>query len=166
MRNRSAAAAVVVAAWALLGTVWAGPAGAYPAGTSASVSVSASCVEAGGTLGVFGEGFAPNAEVRLSLESDAVLLGFAQADASGALSASVTVPGGVSAGQHTLRADSATDSAFAAVQVGCGTAGGGGGGGLSETGVAVAGFGALAVALLAGGALLLLVGRRRVRHAG
>jgi hypothetical protein len=163
-------AAAAAALAALTGVGWAQPAHAYPAGVGASVSLSTTCVDAGATLDVFGQDFAPNAAVRLTLGSDAaVLLGFAQADSTGALAVSVTVPADVAAGTHTLQVDSATDTAFATVQVGCGGAGGGaaaGGGGLSQTGVAVVGTVALGIALLTGGLLMVLAGRRHKTPAG
>ncbi|WP_297907695.1 alpha-L-fucosidase [uncultured Actinomyces sp.] len=78
-----------------------------------AVTVEPSSVEAGKTVAVTGTGFAPESAVTLTLHSEPVEVGTATTDASGAFTATVTVPATTEAGAHTLVASTATPLAEA-----------------------------------------------------
>jgi hypothetical protein len=160
-------AVVAMVALVAAAFTFAGPAGAAPYGGGASIALSASTVAEGGHVTISGTGFEATRTVTLTLHTVTVSLGTAQTDASGAFSTTVTLPSGVT-GSHTITAaDAAGNSASATITItapGRGTSGGGSGGsggGVSATGVAVIGLSAVGFALLVGGALMLLAGRRR-----
>lgn len=138
-------------------------ASAYPTGTAATIGVSNSTPPVGGTDTVFGAHYQPGETVSLSLHSAVYSLGSATADGSGAFSTTVTLPAGVS-GSHTIVGTGLTSGETASVQINIGgtsSSGSGSGSGLSSTGVAVIGIGAVGLALLVGGGLLLMAGKRR-----
>ncbi|MGI8678590.1 MAG: hypothetical protein ACR2LX_07890 [Jatrophihabitans sp.] len=145
-------------------------AGAYPPGTSPTLSLNKSIAVEGSQVVVTGANYAANERVTLTLHSAVSTLGTAQTDASGSFRTTVTLTAGV-VGQHTITGDGATgDTASASILItaagsggGSGTGGGssGGGGGLSSTGVAVISLGTLGLVLLLGGGMMLLAGRRR-----
>ncbi|MET9882037.1 hypothetical protein ABZZ20_02565 [Streptomyces sp. NPDC006430] len=68
-----------------------------------SLTLSATTVTAGGTLDFRATGFAPQRRVTSSLDSDRIVLGRHQSDASGAAQATVTIPTRVRPGWHTFR---------------------------------------------------------------
>ena len=78
-----------------------------------ALTVEPSTVEAGKTIAVTGTGFAPESAVTLTLHSEPVEVGTATTDASGAFTATVTVPATTEAGAHTLVASTATPLAEA-----------------------------------------------------
>ena len=140
----------------------------------ASIALSASSVVAGDTVTVTGRGFGEGERVELTLFSDPVFLGSADADSDGRFTATVRIPLTTPAGEHTVRAAGSTSGALAekaltvqAAPVGPGApdagapGAGGPGGSLSQTGSGAlfAGLGALAL-LIAGGAVFLLRRRR------
>jgi hypothetical protein len=59
---------------------------------------------AGGSLTVSGDGFAPVTEIRITMESDPVLLAITTADANGSFSVVVTIPTDAPVGSHTIKA--------------------------------------------------------------
>ncbi|PII82206.1 hypothetical protein BMH31_08620 [Leucobacter sp. OLIS6] len=59
-------------------------------------------VEAGGSVGIAGSGFAPDEQLALELHSAPVAIGTATADEHGAFSQRVTVPADAPAGAHTI----------------------------------------------------------------
>ena len=140
----------------------------------ASIALSASSVVAGDTVTVTGRGFGEGERVEMTLFSDPVFLGSADADSDGRFTATVRIPLTTPAGEHTVRAAGSTSGALAekaltvqAVPAGPGApdagapGAGGPGGSLSQTGSGAlfAGLGALAL-LIAGGAVFLLRRRR------
>ncbi|MFC1437429.1 hypothetical protein ABUW04_04100 [Streptacidiphilus sp. N1-10] len=58
----------------------------------------------GSPVSFSGGGFAPGAEVKLSVRSNEIALGTVAADASGSIETTVTLPGGLADGWHTLYA--------------------------------------------------------------
>ena len=78
-----------------------------------AVTVEPETVEAGKTVAVTGTGFAPDSAVTLTLHSEPVEVGTATTDASGAFTATVTVPATTEAGAHTLVASTAAPLAEA-----------------------------------------------------
>jgi hypothetical protein len=70
--------------------------------SGATISVSQSTVTAGGQVGVTGTGFAPHADVSLTLESRPVHIGRAHANRNGKFKANVTIPSQTPAGVHDI----------------------------------------------------------------
>ncbi len=148
----------------LIATVsFATSASAAPYTSQPTLSVSTQTPAVGASLTVSGAGFAAGENVSLTLHTVVYNLGTATTDGSGSFTTTVTLPAGVS-GTHTIVALGLGSgrSASITLTIGSGTAGGGGSnGGLPNTGAAVMGVGGLGLALLIGGGLMLLVGRRR-----
>ena len=67
------------------------------------VAVSDTTPEPGDTITVQGSGFDPGSEVKITIESDPVLLATATASTSGSFSADITLPASFT-GTHTLKA--------------------------------------------------------------
>lgn len=123
----------------------------------------------GDPVEVRGAGFAPGTSVDITIESDPIHIATVRADATGAFITMITIPAGLPAGSHTLKAtgpDPAGGMRVLSMRVTIHTRSAGsvgsGGGSLPLTGsdvlpVALVGVGAVAV----GGATLLL----RRRHA-
>ncbi|WP_424936848.1 MULTISPECIES: fibronectin type III domain-containing protein [Bacteria] len=147
----------------------------------ASIALGASEVTAGGTVTVTGADFAAGERVAFELHSEPVSLGSATADATGALTATLTVPATTAAGEHELvaiRADGTTVTAALTVAAAPetpkpetpkpGNPGTPGGNGTGGTGSLPA-TGADSLPYLGAGALLLIAGavlvavRRRLR---
>jgi LPXTG-motif cell wall-anchored protein len=61
-------------------------------------------VRQGDQISISGAGFAPGAEVTVTIESDPVVLGTATADGSGTFSGSFEIPDGFDLGSHTVKA--------------------------------------------------------------
>ena len=78
-------------------------------GPSGNLTVSNATPSAGGEITVSGEGFAPASPVQITIASSPQLLATVESDASGAFSATVTIPASLS-GQHTISA-TGTDAA-------------------------------------------------------
>ena len=158
-RSRPIAAALSSVVALIIATLtFAATANASPYTNAATVSVSNQNPSAGGSLGVTCAGLTGGEQVGISLDAQTGL-GSGTADASGSFNTTVTLPQGVT-GQNTIAcAGAAGETASLTITIGAATTGGGGG--LSNTGVAVVGIGSLGVILLVGGALLLMVGKRR-----
>lgn len=77
--------------------------------TTGTLTASPSTVAQGGSVTVSGSGFAPNASVSLTLFSDPVALGTLTANASGAISGSVTIPANAATGAHRIEAKGANN---------------------------------------------------------
>jgi len=155
--KRPIAALIAVLGMLVAAVAFSGPASAYPPGTAASLSLSASV--ACTSVGVNGTGFAPGS-VGLSLDGQSV--GSATAGSNGNFSTTVTLAAAGTDGADTIAATEGTVTAIANITISCGGGGGGtGGGGLATTGVAVIGIGALGALLLAGGGVMLMAGKRR-----
>jgi hypothetical protein len=145
---------------------------AAPYTPAPAVSVSTSAPVAGGGLTVSGSGFGADDTVNLVLHTKAYSLGSATTDAAGAFSKTVQLPAGVT-GSHTIVITDPTTGQTSSMAItiesssssggasGGASGGSSGGGGLSNTGVAVLGIGGLGAALLLGGGVMLLAGRRR-----
>lgn len=112
-----------------------------------------------------GRGFAPGESIVITLHSAPVRLATAVADGAGGFRVSVLVPVDASPGQHTIVAAGAGSGLSASAPLRVIAAGAGAGGGLPGTGgavpVAIAALGA--VLLAAGGTLVLILRRRRLR---
>lgn len=144
--------------------VFAAASDAAPYISQPTLSVSTQNPTEGASLGVSGAGYGANEQVNLTLQSATYNLGSAMTDGSGSFSTTVTLPAGVT-GTHTIVGVGATYADVASVGIvisaATGGGGGGGGGGLPNTGAAVMGLGGVGVALLLGGGLMLLAGKRR-----
>ena len=158
-RSRPIAAALSSVVALIIATLtFAATANAAPYTNAATVSVSNQNPSEGGSLGVTCAGFTGGEQIGVTLDAQTDL-GSGTADASGSFNTTVTLPQGVT-GQHTIVCAGALgETASLTITIGAATTGGGGG--LSNTGVAVVGIGSLGVILLVGGALLLMVGKRR-----
>ena len=155
--RRFTAALVGLVALILGAAAFSGSALAAPYVNAATVSVSNQNPSEGGSLGVTCAGFTGGEQIGVTLDAQTDLAS-GTANASGSFSTTVTLPQGVT-GQHTIVcAGAAGETASLTITIGAVTTGGGG---LSNTGVAVVGIGSLGVILLVGGALLLMVGKRR-----
>ena len=159
------------------------------AAVEASIAASSGSAVQGGTVTVTGSGFAPGETVALELHSDVVALGETTADATGAVSAVVTVPASAPVGAHhivaigrTSQRTASTALAVTAAEASGGGAGDGATGGspaggaaapvgssgaapseLAATGGAFAGGGVLLAAAGAIAAGAALIARRRSR---
>lgn len=170
--------AAVAGAIALLLTglfLLAGPAGAYPAGVSATISISTTTPRAGATITISGAAFKPRERISIEFHSVGYDLGSTYATGAGTFTTVVTIPKNAS-GMHDIVATGVTsgESAILTLDVqgpgssrnaGYSAASVSGSGtdseGLSNTGVAVIGIGAVGVVLFVGGSLLLVAGKRR-----
>lgn len=81
-----------------------------PNDTTGTLNASPATVAQGGTVTVSGSGFAPNASVALTLFSDPISLGTLTANASGAISGTVTIPATAPTGAHRLEAKGANNA--------------------------------------------------------
>lgn len=118
-------------------------------------------VSAGDVIEVSGSGYAPGGSVDITIESDPILLKTIRTDAAGAFVTTVTIPAGIPAGVHTLKATGPDPAGgLRVLSMSVTVTGESGGGVIPRTGgdiAALAGIGA--AALLAGGGVL--VARRR-----
>lgn len=110
---------------------------------------------------------AANRTYKIVIHSTPQTLGFITTDASGNGAGTFLVPAGFS-GSHSIQViDTVTGATVGSVPVDVPASGGatpisgGSSGGLPNTGAAILGVGVLALAFLAGGGLLLMVGRKR-----
>lgn len=131
--------------------------------------------EVGQTITVSGTGFAPGASVDITLEPGAVKLGSTTADATGAISALVTIPASISPGDYRLKASGAAlgggltiiETSIVIHEAGGGSANtpsstaGSPGETLPRTGSDIVRLSVLGLLVLAGGAAL-LVARGRI----
>lgn len=177
VRLRSKAAATIIGVLALFGLSFALSAGAsaepssspYPPSNACAVSVSDQSVQAGQTVNVQGSGFPANTSVSLSVHSATTSLGSVTTGSDGSFATTVTMPASL-VGSHELVASSAsttcsfsfgTDPAdqhrppAANNPPHNGTT--------ASTGFEAISASVIALTLLAGGAALLLIGRRRNR---
>ncbi len=133
-----------------------GPTGDLGAGGQTSATTSA-----GNTITVNGDGFLPHSDVDVTLHSTPVHLGTFTTDASGAFTATVTIPSDTKPGAHTIvltgtAADGQPATVTLALTVQDST--------LPYTGSSPIPFAALGVLLIASGALM--ARGRRPRTAG
>jgi hypothetical protein len=163
VRSRPILAALATIAVALTAASFAGPANAAPYTRQPTLSINVQTPAVGATVVLTGAGYLPGVQVTVTLHTAVTTLGSVTSDASGGFTKSVTLPAGVS-GTHTIvgAGTGSNDSASVTITIGGSSGGGtGGGGGLSSTGVAVVSIGTVGIALLIGGGLMLLAGRRR-----
>jgi hypothetical protein len=165
-RSVALLAPVLIAAAALVAI--SGSADAYPPGTSAQCALNAGTAAPGQSVHLDLANYDPHSSVSISFHSVPVILATVTTDATGSASADVNIPADAAAGGHVLVATEATNTSTCPIQVanagagGTGAGGsGGGGGGLSNTGIAVIGLVSLGLILVAGGAFMLVAGRRR-----
>ena len=146
----------------------AGPASAaYPAGSTAGITITPNPAHCGDTVTVTGSHYNPGEEVTVT--ADGAQYGPYKAGSDGSFSAtfkltcSGTEPVTIMAKGNQGDVDSLTVHTTGGGSGSGGNSGGGnsGSGGLSSTGVAVVGIGAVGVVLLLGGGLLLFAGKRR-----
>ena len=161
---------VAMVAISIGGVLWASPAFAYSSSGGCTISTNIFTVGDGGSLIVTGSGFLPGETVTLVLHSTPVTLGTAPADSQGAFSTSVIIPADTTPGNHTIVGTGNTSGLTATTSIvvvsatttgGTSTGGSSGGGSLAFTGAdiaAMAGVGAIALAL---GGMLVFAGRRR-----
>jgi hypothetical protein len=183
VRRKSVALAttLLLTALALLTTfAWTSSAqakstGAYPPPQPCVVSILGSngqplsSFQPGESLTVIGSGFTPNAVGQIILESTPINIGTAKANAGGSLSEVVHVPATLPLGAHTLLVvmpnmtcslhTQATDAGVDSVSATKVTAKSDGD--LASTGFEAAAASAIAVALIGGGIMFVLIGRRR-----
>lgn len=136
-------------------------ASAYPEGTNPAITLDHNQGPRGDSVKVTGTGFTPGT-ADLTFNSASVSLGSVTVDSAGNFVKTITVPGTVALGAHTVEASEAAhgeDATAPFTVIAGGT--GGTGGGLANTGVAVVGIAALGLVLLVGGGLMLMAGRRR-----
>jgi hypothetical protein len=165
--------ALVVASIGLLIAAPAASAVAYPPTTCPTLSVSTTTPLAGATITVTGSNFTPGANITLELHTTTYVLAHVTASASGAFSASVTMPAGVTGAHDIVATGGASVPGCPAspvqaidLQAGAqatGVAGGGGGGGTAFTGVDVLLLLAVAGGLVAIGVAFNSGGKRRRR---
>ena len=75
---------------------------ATPPAADGPATANPATVAAGGELTVSGTGFGPSTPVQVVLYSSPVLLGQVQADATGAVNTTVTIPASTTNGEHTV----------------------------------------------------------------
>lgn len=180
-RKFSALFASVTALLSIATFALASPASAYPPGTCAVASLSASRVTAGGTVDVSGSGFLKNEQVAIKIGvkvtangcdlavSGGVQIGTATTDASGAFDPVVTIPSNLR-GQQTIALIGASgqpsDRAAATLTVTAPNGGGQGTGGVTAgTGAPILTMLLVVAGLLLGGTGIAFAGRRRSRNA-
>jgi hypothetical protein len=169
-------ALVALAVLTLLGV--SAPSGAQGYASTPSCSVSPSSVAPGGTVTVVASGFLPGSTVTFEIErvrSSRAPVGQATANEAGTATAEITVPSSFPPGSYSvtcrgLDAEGAAVEVVSIVRVVDGTAGGGdddgtGGDDLARTGSNTGALARIAVLLVAGGAALLLFGRKRSQRA-
>ncbi|WP_152631131.1 family 43 glycosylhydrolase [Agreia bicolorata] len=139
-------------------------------GTPAQLQLATTTLTVGQPFTVTGSGFGAGERIEFTLFSTPTSLGAVQSDAQGNLIATLTVPAGIEAGAHTLRAASADSADIAEIAVtvkaaagtGSDPAGGSQSGPLASTGLAVGWSLAGGAVLLAAGLLLVMRRRRSV----
>ena len=166
-------ALLVVAALCALGSIAlaaaAQAAPPYPPRPPA-ISVNVTTIAPGGGVTVHGAGFLPGELV--SIDIGGIHLATVRADANGEVTASVTIPAGLS-GNESISMTGLGSGTTLTVGIDVKTAAApnnvannnipNNGGGLPNTGVAVIGIGSVGLVLLVTGAMLMIAGRRRVR---
>lgn len=157
--------ALITAVFASL-LLTAGPASAaYPAGSTAGITITPNPAHCGDTVTVTGSHYNPGEEVTVT--ADGSQYGPYKAGSDGSFSASFTLscsgtePVTITAKGNQGDVDSLTVHTTGGGSGGNNSGGNNGSGGLSSTGVAVVGIGAVGVVLLLGGGLLLFAGKRR-----
>jgi hypothetical protein len=174
----------------VVATYFAAPSLNPQTGDRPGVLLSASQVSAGGTLTLNGQGYSPFEVIRFVLHSDPVELGTVTADSSGQFETTVTIPVTTAVGQHTIEVIGVSCGVTTTVPltvvaapvnpdqgavVGASYDGAGrvwsvdDSRALSYTGVNSAQAASVGLALIAGGAALLVIYRRRPaagRHRG
>jgi hypothetical protein len=135
---------------------------AAPYGGSSSAQVSDRTPAAGQSVVVSGVGFAPNSKVVVTIEPGSAVLATLTADATGAVTGTVTIPAGTS-GDAKLVLKGVTASG-AAVSASMAIVVGSAGGGLPTTGSNTEPMVMWALAAVAAGGVLVLTVTRRRRH--
>jgi LPXTG-motif cell wall-anchored protein len=108
LKRSLALAGATAAAWSYAGVVFAAV-GDYPATTGSLEALSPTTgLEPGSSLTVEGEGFAPGANVGLTLFTAPVPLGSASADATGSFTTTVKIPLRTHPGKHVIEAAGAS----------------------------------------------------------
>ena len=137
-------------------------AAAYPI-QPGSLALTSGSLQPGATASLSGGGFAPGVSVSLYVYSAPTLLTTTNADATGAISVTVTIPANLSPANHTVRAigpapgGGTTELSLGFVVA----AAGAGSGGLPVTGFPVLPVLGLAILVLAVGATTVVAARRR-----
>jgi hypothetical protein len=162
IKKRSTAALIAVAAATLAVVAFSPPAEGAPYSGQPTLSVTTQTPAAGGSLVLTGLGFGVNEDVSDTLHTVTYTLAGAHTDSSGGFSVTVTLPAGVT-GSHTIVSKGLTSGITASISISIGgtSSGGSSSGGLSSTGVAVVGIAGLGTALLIGGGIMLMAGKRR-----
>ncbi|HVV30283.1 MAG TPA: hypothetical protein VHC41_05335 [Mycobacteriales bacterium] len=152
---------------------FAAAADAAPYTNTLSVGVSSTNPSVGGAITVSGNGATAGGQVSIDAHSAVVHLATVTADSSGHYAATVTLPSSLTCSHTIVATDVTTGNTTstpvtigdpAACATGTSASGGGGSsGGLPFTGFAARSVAAVGIALLVGGATMLLVGRRKVK---
>jgi hypothetical protein len=164
VRNRSVSALALLTA--IAGALLAVPAVAsaepYPPSAGCTLSSSNTGVTGGEQLTVTGSGFPAGASVALSISSSGASLGTVTTNSSGTFTDTVTVPASATSTDRIVAASSSTTCSFDPFGSGA-TASGSSSASSStaNTGFRTLTASLIAVALLGGGVLLVLLGRRR-----
>lgn len=165
MRNVRLVLLLILSGLALLGSAFAATASAdpaYPPATNCTVSSSDRSVTPGSSIAITGSGFAANTTVALTLQSGESL-GSVHTDAQGSFTTSVTIPSGAAAHDRIVANAASTTCSFDPNEVVVPPAPQNQ---TPSTPTALTGFAAvtasvIAVALLGGGVLFVVLGRRR-----
>jgi hypothetical protein len=125
-------------------------------------TISITVVAPGGTITINISGFQPGEVIVIVIHSTPVQLASVTANASGAASATFTIPNTTPTGLHTITATGLTSGHVVSFQIRVEQATAAGGGpGLSNTGVAAVALGTVGVIFLIGGIAFTFAGRRR-----
>jgi hypothetical protein len=168
-RTAAIAAMVVLGLMALVVAMsWSSSASAdpYPPSQQCSVSSPTTNVAAGTTMTVVGSGFKAAQHVALSLQAGNVALGSVTTNGGGSFTTSVTIPASFSGTSHTIQASAPNDTCSLPLSshgtdAVSATRGVDAKSTLASTGFAAITASAIGLALLTGGLLFVVVGRRR-----
>jgi hypothetical protein len=126
------------------------------------ITVTPSTVSGGNQVTIQSSGWKANSDVTITLHSTPVVLGTVTADASGAVSATETIPSGTAVGSHTIEL-TGTDPSGAprdvTAQINVTS---GGSGSLPRTGAAIAAMVGVALVLFLGGTALSRARKRAI----
>jgi LPXTG-motif cell wall-anchored protein len=167
MRVRRTGLVLMLSAVALTWFSMAAPAAHASYGGDGGLTISPTSVHAGGSLTIDSSGWHASSSVTVTLHSDPVVLGTVNADASGNVHATLTVPAATEPGAHTIvatgtGASGSPQEASTSVTV-MAASSGGGSGSLPRTGAAIGALGLVGLGLFGGGALLSRA-RKRAAH--
>lgn len=133
---------------------------AYPPSTGCTVSTSDQSVAPGAGVTITGSGFPASSSVQLTMQSGAAV-GTVQTDSQGSFSTHVTIPASATSNDRVVAAAGSTTCSFGLNAASHGTPPQTPNGSTAYTGFAAVTASVIALALLAGGVLFVVIGRRR-----